>query len=53
MEIDPYSTSNLWNAVVGMGIMWTGNYCTSQTEVQRYCNVRNQSKAKLYVNNRI
>ncbi|KAI1301878.1 Sodium-coupled monocarboxylate transporter 1 [Halotydeus destructor] len=36
----------------GMGIMWCGNYCTSQTEVQRYCNVRSQKQAKLalYVN---
>ncbi|CAG2184157.1 unnamed protein product, partial [Oppiella nova] len=35
-----------------MGIMWSGNYATSQTEVQRYCNVVSEAKAKLslYVN---
>ncbi|XP_054159817.1 sodium-coupled monocarboxylate transporter 1-like [Oppia nitens] len=51
-QIDPYSTSTFWNAVFGMGIMWSGNYATSQTEVQRYCNVESQAKAKLslYVN---
>ena len=32
-----------------MGTMWSGNYATSQTEVQRYCNVTTQRKAKLYV----
>ncbi|XP_074597118.1 sodium-coupled monocarboxylate transporter 1-like [Brevipalpus obovatus] len=52
MSLDPYSTSNFWNAVFGMGIMWCGNYCTTQTEVQRYCNVDSKKKAKLsiYVN---
>ncbi|RWS27382.1 sodium-coupled monocarboxylate transporter 1-like protein 1 [Leptotrombidium deliense] len=32
--------------------MWCGNYCTTQTEVQRYCNVATKKKAKLaiYVN---
>ncbi|OTF82445.1 sodium-coupled monocarboxylate transporter 1-like protein, partial [Euroglyphus maynei] len=29
--------------------MWCGNYATSQTEVQRYCNVTTQRRAKLYV----
>lgn len=35
-----------------MGIMWCGNYCTSQTEVARYCNVSSKTRAKvaLYVN---
>ncbi|CAG2112328.1 unnamed protein product [Medioppia subpectinata] len=46
VQIDPYSTSTLWNAVFGMGIMWSGNYATSQTEVQRYCNVTSEAKAK-------
>lgn len=48
MKIDPSSTNNLWNVVFGMGIMWCGNYCTSQTEVQRYCNVQSKRKAKMY-----
>lgn len=32
--------------------MWCGNYCTSQTEVQRYCNVSTKKRAKiaLYIN---
>lgn len=47
-QFDPYSTNNFWNAVFGMGIMWCGNYCTTQTEVQRYCNVDSKKKAKLY-----
>lgn len=35
-----------------MGIMWCGNYCTSQTEVQRYCNVSTKGRARtaLYIN---
>lgn len=35
-----------------MGIMWCGNYCTSQTEVQRYCNVSTKHRARiaLYIN---
>lgn len=51
-EINIYSTTTFWNCVIGMGTMWSGNYATSQTEVQRYCNVTTQRKAKLslYVN---
>ncbi|KPM05428.1 sodium-coupled monocarboxylate transporter 1-like protein 1 [Sarcoptes scabiei] len=51
-DIDLYSTTTFWNCVIGMGTMWSGNYATSQTEVQRYCNVTTQRKAKLslYVN---
>uniref|UniRef100_T1KU78 DUF19 domain-containing protein n=1 Tax=Tetranychus urticae TaxID=32264 RepID=T1KU78_TETUR len=51
-SIDPWATNNFWNAVLGMAIMWIGNYCTTQTEVQRYCNVDSKKKAKLsiYVN---
>ena len=32
--------------------MWCGNYCTSQTEVARYCNVSSKARAKvaLYIN---
>jgi len=32
--------------------MWCGNYCTTQTEVARYCNVNSKKKSKLalYVN---
>ena len=47
--LDPYATNNLWNCVLGMGIMWMGNYCTTQTEVARYSNVSSMSKARLYV----
>ncbi|RWS07705.1 sodium-coupled monocarboxylate transporter 1-like protein 1 [Dinothrombium tinctorium] len=52
IEFNPYATNNLWNAFIGMGVMWCGNYCTTQTEVQRYCNVVSKKKAKLaiYVN---
>ncbi|XP_015786014.1 sodium-coupled monocarboxylate transporter 2 [Tetranychus urticae] len=51
-ELDVSKTNNFWNSVLGMGIMWCGNYCTTQTEVQRYCNTQSQKKAKLalYVN---
>lgn len=51
-NFDLYSTTTLWNTVIGMGIMWSGNYATSQTEVQRYCNVSTERKAKfsLYLN---
>ena len=45
--LDPYATNNLWNCVLGMGIMWMGNYCTTQTEVARYSNVSSRSKARL------
>lgn len=45
--LDPYATNNLWNCVLGMGIMWMGNYCTTQTEVARYSNVSSKSKARL------
>ncbi|XP_074594513.1 sodium-coupled monocarboxylate transporter 1-like isoform X2 [Brevipalpus obovatus] len=50
--LDFSATNNFWNAVLGMGIMWCGNYCTTQTEVQRYCNTKNKREAKLalYVN---
>lgn len=51
-KFDIYSTTTIWNTVIGMGIMWSGNYATSQTEVQRYCNVKTERRAKfaLYVN---
>ncbi|XP_037033725.1 sodium-coupled monocarboxylate transporter 1-like [Bradysia coprophila] len=49
---DPYATNNLWNCVFGMGLMWSANYCCTQTEVARYCNVNSKKKSKLalYVN---
>jgi len=38
--------------VFGMGVMWLANFCTSQTEVARYCNVSSKKRAKiaLYIN---
>lgn len=48
-KIDLYSTTTVWNCVIGMGTMWCGNYATSQTEVARYCNVTSERKAKMFV----
>lgn len=47
----PTSVTNLILSVIA-GIMWSGNYATSQTEVSRYCNVSTQKRARasLYVN---
>ncbi|KAJ6647651.1 Sodium-coupled monocarboxylate transporter 2 [Pseudolycoriella hygida] len=45
--IDAYATNNLWNCVFGMGLMWSANYCCTQTEVARYCNVNCKTKSKL------
>lgn len=30
--------------------MWSANYCCTQTEVARYCNVNSKKKSKLWVN---
>ncbi|CAG2165232.1 unnamed protein product [Oppiella nova] len=46
MKVDVYNHDNFWNALIGNTVSWSGGYCISQQQIQRYCNVGSQQKGR-------
>ena len=45
-KFDLYNHDNIWNVIIGTTIIWSANYCVLQTQVQRYCSVGSERKAR-------
>lgn len=45
-NFDIYNHDNIWNVITGSTIGWASCYCTSQTQVQRYCSMKDKTQAR-------
>lgn len=46
-DFDPRYRHTVWSLVVGLGLMWTGIFATSQSQVQRYLCCRTEKEARM------
>ncbi|CAG2173502.1 unnamed protein product [Oppiella nova] len=46
MKVDVYNHDNFWNVLIGTAVTWSGGYCISQPQIQRYCNVGSPQKGR-------
>ncbi|CAG2165233.1 unnamed protein product [Oppiella nova] len=46
MKVDIYNHDNFWNVLIGTTVNWSGAYCISQQQIQRYCNVGSPQKGR-------
>jgi SSS family transporter len=43
---DIHRNDTFWSAFFGMLVIWSGSYCVTQTQVQRYCSMRSKERAR-------